>query len=78
MKLSLSCVLCLRQEHYGKADEASVAAVKEVYRELQLERKFLDYEQKSHDRLTAEIEQQTSLPPGVFTLLLNKIYKRKK
>ncbi len=66
------------QEHYGKPDEASVAEVKRVYNELGLEQKFLDYEQNSHEALTAEIAAQSALPQGVFTLLLNKIYKRKK
>lgn len=66
------------QEHYGKSDRESVAAVKEVYNQLGLEQKFFDYEQQSHDRLMTEIQQQSALPAAVFTLLLNKIYKRKK
>ncbi len=76
--LYLSRRIILLQEHYGKSDEASVAKVKAVYKELALEQKFLDYEQASHDALVAEIEAQKALPPAVFTLLLNKIYKRKK
>ncbi len=55
-----------------------MAAVKEVYNQLGLEQKFFDYEQQSHDRLMTEIQQQSALPAAVFTLLLNKIYKRKK
>ncbi len=68
----------LSQENYGKPDGASVQTVKAVYNELGLEQKFLDYEQGSHEALTREISDQSALPPGVFTLLLNKIYKRKK
>ena len=55
-----------------------MAAVKEVYNQLGLEQKFFYYEQQSHDRLVTEIRQQSALPMDVFTLLLNKIYKRKK
>ena len=34
--------------------------------------------QGSHEALVGEINAQAALPEGVFTLLLNKIYKRKK
>jgi hypothetical protein len=34
--------------------------------------------QASHEKLTQLISDQSSLPQGVFTLLLGKIYKRKK
>jgi hypothetical protein len=35
-------------------------------------------EQASYEKLTQLISDQSSLPQGVFTLLLGKIYKRKK
>lgn len=66
------------QENYGKGDEAAVAKVKQVYRELELEAVFRKYEQESHEKLLELINSQTLLPTGVFSLLLNKIYKRKK
>lgn len=66
------------QEHYGKSDQSSVARVKTVYRELELEALFLKYEQESHQRLINRIQGQMLLPKEVFTLLLNKIYKRQK
>jgi hypothetical protein len=34
--------------------------------------------QASYEKLTQLISDQSSLPQGVFTLLLGKIYKRKK
>lgn len=66
------------EENYGKPDKGSVQKIKGVYNELKLEQKFFDYEQASYEKLTQLISDQSSLPQGVFTLLLNKIYKRKK
>lgn len=66
------------EAHYGKADEESVAAVKAVYRELELEQVFFDYEQQSYGKLVGIIQEQTLMPEGVFMPLLAKIYKRKK
>eukprot|EP00887_Chlorella_sp_A99_P003158 scaffold9.g3158.t1 len=66
------------EEHYGKSDEASVAAVKGVYRELDLEGLFKTYEQESYDGLVSRIQSQDLLPQEVFMMLLRKIYKRQK
>jgi farnesyl diphosphate synthase len=55
-----------------------VAAVKEVYKQLDLPGKFATYENESYARLTGLISEQTLLPKAVFTSLLDKIYKRKK
>lgn len=68
----------LIEAHYGKSDEDSVAAVKAVYRELDLEGVFRAYEAESHEKLVGIIKEQTLLPEGVFMPLLQKIYKRKK
>eukprot|EP00877_Chromochloris_zofingiensis_P000555 jgi/Chrzof1/104/Cz01g03190.t1 len=64
--------------NYGRHDPACVAKVKEVYKQLDLEGKFHDYEASSYESLSATIEEQTLLPKAVFTSLLAKIYKRKK
>jgi farnesyl diphosphate synthase len=66
------------EAHYGKADHASVAAVKAVYRELALEGAFEAYEAESHAALMGLIEGQELLPKKVFLPLLANIYKRKK
>jgi farnesyl diphosphate synthase len=55
-----------------------VAAVKEVYRALDLPRQFSEYEASSYERLSRVIEEQALLPKAVFTSLLKKIYKRQK
>ena len=66
------------QEQYGKDDESSIAAVKQIYRELDVEAMFKEYEQQSYERLSKLISQQKVLPEEVFTALLQKIYKRQK
>ena len=66
--------------HYGKHGEEDVAAVKALYHTLGLEEAFRAYEARSYDTLKAWIEEASAaegLPKEVFTLLLDKIYKRK-
>ena len=64
--------------HYGKDDEACIAAVKAVYRELDLEAAFREFEEGAHAALVAEIHGQAAVPAAVFTPLLAKIFKRSK
>jgi farnesyl diphosphate synthase len=66
------------EKNYGKDDEGAVAAVKAVYAELDLEGKFKAYEAASYAALSADIAGQGDVPPGVFTAMLAKIYKRSK
>lgn len=75
----LTCVLSTpTQVNYGKKEEVHVHAIKALFKELELEKVFLDYEAASHSALTSTIEEQTLLPKEVFTSLLSKIYKRQK
>lgn len=64
--------------NYGQKDHKAVAAVKAVYRELQLEEQFREFEVRSYRELINIVEEQSLLPKAVFTSLLNKIYKRTK
>ena len=67
-------------EHYGRHGAASEAAVKQLYRELALEEAFRAYEAASYAELSALIAQvgaAEGLPEEAFTMLLEKIYKRK-
>lgn len=73
----LSC-LCTMQDNYGRGNLEAVQRVKKLYHELELEALFKQYESDSHDKLLKMIHQQEVLPPAVFTMLLNKIYKRTK
>jgi len=66
------------EEHYGKEDPASVAKVKELYKTLDLEQVFKDYEQSSYEELNSLIQAtESTVPAACFTDLLAKIYKRK-
>lgn len=47
-------------------------------REMKLEDKFKEYEAESYAKLTGMIQEQSLVPPAVFTDLLKKIYKRTK
>ena len=66
----LTLRLCL-QANYGKSSKEAVAAVKALYRDLKLEQAFFDYEQASHERLSATIAEQTLLPKQVVIPYLN-------
>lgn len=66
-------------ENYGKKDPASVAKVKTLYRELDLEAVFHEYESESYKKLITEIEAQPSVAvQKVLKSFLHKIYKRQK
>lgn len=73
--------VALLKRDYGVHDEAAIARVKALYRELQLEEVFRAYEAESYARLKAMIAERCAdigLPERVFTDLLAKIYKRSK
>ncbi|PQM36321.1 farnesyl pyrophosphate synthase 2 [Prunus yedoensis var. nudiflora] len=63
----------------GKADTANVAKVKALYKELDIEGVFADYESKSYEKLTSCIEGHPSKAvQAVLKSFLGKIYKRQK
>lgn len=64
--------------HYGRKEEASVAKIKALFKELELERQFQEYEATSYRTLTKEISEQDMVEKEVFLKLLRKIYKRSK
>ncbi|CAO1945681.1 unnamed protein product [Urochloa humidicola] len=66
-------------ENYGKSHPACVAKVKDLYKELNLEEVFHQYERESYNKLIAGIKAQPN--KGVQNVLmsfLHKIYKRNK
>lgn len=66
-------------KYYGKHDEEGVAKVKELYRTLELEKIYNDYEDEQKeacDALIASIEPESF--QELFKFLLGKIYKRQK
>ncbi|KAM7495666.1 hypothetical protein LguiB_030275 [Lonicera macranthoides] len=66
-------------ESYGKEDPNCVAKVKELYKTLNLEGVFAEYERKSNEKLVEFIEAHPSKPiKAVLKSFLAKIYKRQK
>jgi farnesyl diphosphate synthase len=67
------------QDNYGRHDEKKEAAVKELYRELDLSKVYSDYEESSYQALLNLINTSSgSLPTSVFVNFAKKIYKRQK
>ncbi|CAN4097133.1 unnamed protein product [Withania somnifera] len=69
----------LLHENYGKGNSACVANVKALYNDLKLEDVYLEYEEKTYEKLTNSIEAQPSKAvQAVLKSFLAKIYKRQK
>merc|ERR1711977_86149 len=71
----------LLDENYGQKDDAKEARVKELYNELQLEKRYQDYEEKRVGeirQMIAGVDESEGLKRGVFEVFLAKIYKRSK
>ncbi len=72
-----------RYDHFlyhitGKDDLAKVAAVKDIYKQLNLPKIFKEYEDQSYETIQSLIKEVEGIPHEVFGLLLAKIYKRSK
>ncbi|XP_031492447.1 farnesyl pyrophosphate synthase-like [Nymphaea colorata] len=66
-------------ESYGRTDADCVKTVKQVYRDLDLQNVFLEYERASYEKLISSIEAQPSTSvQKVLKSFLGKIYKRQK
>ncbi|CAN4117840.1 unnamed protein product [Withania somnifera] len=69
----------LLHENYGKSDPACVANVKALYNDLKLEDVYLEYEEKTYEKLMNSIDAQPSKTvQEVLKSFLEKIYKREK
>lgn len=66
------------QNNYGLKNTECAQRVKQVYRDMKLEDKFLQFEQESYTTISKQIEQVKHMPTGAFDFLLAKIYKREK
>lgn len=67
--------------NYGQHDEGKVVAVKDLYKKMDLEKLYLEYEESSYKQLNEMIAttcKETGIPESVFGSLLAKIYKRAK
>jgi farnesyl diphosphate synthase len=65
------------EKHYGRDNAEDVAKVKALYETLNMRKVFQEYEEESYNNLKKLIDSVHSIPTGVFTSLLGKIYKRK-
>ncbi|OMO83798.1 Polyprenyl synthetase [Corchorus capsularis] len=66
-------------ENYGKPNQECIARVKELYKILDIEGAFLEYEKQSHEKITKTIEAHPSEKvQAVLKSFLKKIYKRHK
>lgn len=71
----------LLDENYGQKDDDKEACIKKLYNELQLEKRYQDYEEKRVGQLReliAAVDESRGLRKGVFEVFLAKIYKRNK
>ncbi|CAE6393734.1 unnamed protein product [Rhizoctonia solani] len=69
-------------DNYGRKDAAAEARVKELYTQLELPRRYQEYEQVIYEKLNALIdavpEVEGGLKRDIFRSFLSKIYKRSK
>lgn len=69
--------MCVWQNNYAKHDAKSVAAVKQVYADLNMKKIFEDYENAAYAELQTLIARVDCMPRAVFDMFLAKIFKRK-
>lgn len=67
--------------NYGQKDSAAESSVKEIFRDLEIEREYQTYEEHIVGVIQhsiAELDESRGLKKEVFDVFLNKIYKRSK
>lgn len=69
------------QNNYARNDPVCIEEVKSVYRELDIESKYLEFEEAQYEEICKDINdlnQRTDLPGSIFHNFLAKIYRRNK
>ena len=69
------------EQNYGQKDKEKEAKVKEVFADLNLQQRYLDFEKAEVTKikkLIGELDESKGLKQEVFESFLNKIYKRSK
>ena len=64
------------EDNYGRDDPTCVARVKALYRDLNIERIYLDYEEKSYQHIRSLFTKTALVPKAVYESFISKIYKR--
>jgi farnesyl diphosphate synthase len=63
--------------NYGVNEPTKIEAVKGLYKELELEEVYHNYEEQTYNLICTHIQQMNvELPKGLFLDMLHKIYKR--
>uniref|UniRef100_A0A0D9WAK5 Uncharacterized protein n=1 Tax=Leersia perrieri TaxID=77586 RepID=A0A0D9WAK5_9ORYZ len=79
MELANENEMKILYENYGKSDPKCVAEVKNVYRELDLQDIFLEYESRVYKHLVSTIDAEPNRAiRDILKSFLKKIYRRKK
>ncbi|UYV63059.1 FDPS [Cordylochernes scorpioides] len=65
-------------QYYGINNPDAVNKIKDVYKELDLPKHFLRYEEDTYSEITKLIQENTLLPSEIYNFYLRKIYKRQK
>ncbi|KAF0890668.1 hypothetical protein E2562_004181 [Oryza meyeriana var. granulata] len=79
MELANENEMKILYENYGKSDPKCVAEVKNVYRELDLQDIFLEYESRVYKHLVSTIDAEPDRAiRDILKSFLKKIYRRKK
>ncbi|CAM0902122.1 unnamed protein product [Alopecurus aequalis] len=79
MELANENEMKILYENYGKSDPECVAAVKNVYKELDLQDIFLEYESRVYKHLVSTIDAEPDRAiREILKIFLKKIYRRKK
>lgn len=67
------------KKHYGKEEDESEAIIKQLYRDLDLEKVYEEQEETSFNKIASLInESSTILPASVFLPILKMIHRRQK
>ena len=66
------------EDNYAKKAAKSEAAVKQVFKDLELEARFKKFEKQRYEELLGLIGGIKGMPTKIFSDLLNRIYRRKK
>lgn len=69
------------EENYGQKDDAKEAVIKKLYDDLKLKERYEKFEEERANEIRAKIEQideSEGLKKEVFTVFLEKIFKRTK
>lgn len=69
------------EENYGQKDDAKEAVIKKLFDDMKLKERYEEFEERRANELRAKIEQvdeSEGLKKEIFTVFLEKIYKRSK